>query len=202
MPRFTITAASLAAIAMRPAKGLMRALVDPLNRYLYEAGILDDRLQLVHFLAQGCHETDRFNTLVEYGGRSYFRRYDGRGDLGNVRPGDGYRYRGRGFLQTTGRANYTAAAKASSLDLVANPDLAAEPDTAVQIAVVYWVTRHVAAAAQRDDLEAVTRLINGGLNGLADRQAALDRAKAAFPDPPDWIDNPPTPARPSRRAFS
>ncbi|MGL4964952.1 MAG: glycoside hydrolase family 19 protein [Inquilinus sp.] len=196
MPQFTVTAASLAAIAMRPANALMRALVDPLNSYLYEAGILDDRLQLVHILAQGCHETDRFNTLVEYGGRSYFRRYDGRGDLGNVQPGDGYRYRGRGFLQTTGRANYKAAAKASSIDLVANPDLAAEPDTAVQIAVVYWVTRHVAAAAQRDDAEAVTRLINGGLNGLADRLAALARAKAAFPDPPDWADDPPIPARP------
>jgi hypothetical protein len=67
---------------------------------------------------------------------------------------------------------------------VGNPDLAIEPDSAVQIAVVYWVTRHIAAAAQRDDLTAVTRLVNGGTNGLADLKAALERAKAAFPNLP------------------
>lgn len=201
MPQFTITPASLAAVAAQPVNGLMLSLVGPLVRYAGEAGILDDRLQLVHFLAQGCHETDRFNTLVEYGGRSYFQRYDGRKDLGNTQPGDGDRFRGRGFLQTTGRANYAAASKASGLDLVGDPDRAADPDTAVEIAVVYWATRHCAAAAQRDDVVAVTRLINGGTNGLADRKAALARAKAVFPDPPDWIDNPPTPTRPPRRVF-
>ncbi|TSD89059.1 hypothetical protein FFK22_008740 [Mycobacterium sp. KBS0706] len=182
MPHFTIGAASLAAIALRPANALMHALVEPLNRYLYEAGILDDRLQLVHFLAQGCHETARFRTLVEDGDPEYFERYDGRKDLGNTEPGDGWRFRGRGFLQTTGRFNYARASKSSGIDLLHNPDLAAEPDTAVEIAVAYWVTRHIAAAAQRDDVVAVTRLINGGENGLADRKAALARAKAVWTD--------------------
>lgn len=191
-----ITADRLSAVAMRPVNALMRTLVDPLNRYLGEAGILDSRLQLVHFLAQGCHETDRFNTLVEYGGRSYFRRYDGREDLGNTQPGDGYRFRGRGFLQTTGRFNYAEAAKASGIDILNSPDLAADPDTAVRVAVFYWTSKKIAPAAERDDVRRVTLLINGGLNGFEDRMAALDRAKAAFPVPPDWAANPPIPAVP------
>lgn len=198
-----ITLDKLLAISGRRAPTtVMRALVDPLQEHLSVAGILDSRLQTVHFLAQGCHETDRFNTMVEYGGPSYFERYDGRKDLGNLKDGYGYRYRGRGFFQLTGANNYDRAGRDLGLPLFENPDLAADPATSVRIAVFYWQHRKIGPWAEADNVRMVTRLINGGTNGLADREAALKRAKAAYEPPPDWTTNPPTPARPPRRAFS
>lgn len=190
----TITLDKLVSISgRRKPTDVMRALVDPLQEHLSAAGILNSRLQTVHFLAQGCHETDRFATLVEYGRPSYFTRYDGRRDLGNLQPGDGFRYRGRGFLQTTGRANYAEAAAASGIDILNHPDLAAAPDTAVRIAVFYWIDRKIGPWAEADNVRTVTRRINGGLTGLDDRLLALARAKEAYPKAPDWIDNPPIP---------
>ncbi|WP_052119963.1 glycoside hydrolase family 19 protein [Inquilinus limosus] len=200
-----ITLDKLVAISgRRKPTDVMAALVDPLQKHLGAAGILDSRLQTIHFLAQGCHETDRFNTLVEYGKRPYFDRYDTRTDLGNTpqMDGDGYRYRGRGFFQLTGANNYDRAGRDLGLPLLENPDVAADPETSVRIAVFYWQHRNIGAWAESDNCRAVTRLINGGLNGLPDREEALKRAKAAYKPPPDWIDNPSIPARPSSRAFS
>lgn len=103
---------------------------------------------------------------------------------GNNEPGDGYRFRGRGFIQLTGRGNYKAFSAAISvpgLDLVETPDRAAEADIAARIAVAYWKQRGINAAADRDDAVAVTRLINGkALKGLEERRLLLDVAKNAF----------------------
>lgn len=102
------------------------------------------------------------------------------GRMGNTEPGDGYRYRGRGFTQLTGKDNYTAASESLGIDLVNNPDMAADPEVAAKVATWYWQNREgLSEAAQSGDTREVTRLINGGDNGLADREAQTSRYLAA-----------------------
>jgi putative chitinase len=101
-------------------------------------------------------------------------------DLGNTKPGDGYRYRGRGFLQITGRAAYRETGRKIGVDLEADPEKAAEPYHALLAAAAFWDSRNLNQVADRDDLEAVTRAINGGRNGLADRRKRLEQAKALW----------------------
>lgn len=134
-------------------------------------------LRVSHFIAQAAHESDGFCTLEEYGGATYFARYDGRADLGNTRPGDGARYHGRGIFQLTGRANYRRFGEILGIDLEASPERAAEPVTSLRIAAAYWNERRISPAADADDLVTVTRLINGGRNGLKERGAYLAIAK-------------------------
>lgn len=96
----------------------------------------------------------------------------GKRNLGNSEQGDGYKYRGRGFTQLTGRSNYARAGKALGVDLLANPDLASEPELAAKIATWYWQDREgLAEAGKRGDVETTTKKINGGQKGLADRKA-------------------------------
>ncbi|MCH7862898.1 MAG: glycoside hydrolase family 19 protein, partial [Proteobacteria bacterium] len=136
-------------------------------------------LRLAHFLAQAGLETMGFARMVEmWGPTPAQRRYEGRADLGNVRPGDGFRYRGRGVLQITGRDNYRRFGALIGVDIEGQPDRAAEPPIAMALACAYWTSRRINAAADRDDVEAVTRLITGGLNGIDDRRQRLARAKA------------------------
>jgi putative chitinase len=137
-------------------------------------------LRIAHFIAQGAHETGGFIFFKELGGPSYFKKYDGRKDLGNIQPGDGARFAGRGMFQLTGRANYTAAAKETGLDFVGKPEMASDPELSVLLAVNYWKSRNINPKADADDLEGVTRKINGGLNGLVDRAKYLARAKAVI----------------------
>lgn len=153
---------------------------EPLNKALREAYITEP-LEVAHFLAQVLHETGGFRWLEEIWGPSAAqRRYEGRRDLGNVLPGDGYLFRGRGLIHLTGRNNYQKAGQALGLPLEERPELAAEPEHAARIACWYWNSRGLGRAALRDDLEQVTRGVNGGVNGLADRAAWLARAKAAL----------------------
>ena len=100
--------------------------------------------------------------------------------LGNTQPGDGYRYRGRGFMQITGRANYRDMGRKIGVDLEANPDLAAEPLYALMTAAAFWDNRDLNKFADRNDLDGITRRINGGLNGLDHRKSNLDLAKRIF----------------------
>jgi putative chitinase len=102
----------------------------------------------------------------------------GESHLGNDQPSDGYRYRGRGLIQLTGRANY----RRTGPEYEVNPDLVLTPAGSVKAAVDFWRTRKLNPAADKDDVDAVTRLINGGLVGLAERQALTDKAKAIWPD--------------------
>jgi len=141
-------------------------------------GLLDGAgLRLAHWLAQAAHETGGFVYMQELGGASYFAKYDGRKDLGNVKPGDGARYHGRGLFQLTGRANYLDYGKAMGLDLINQPDLAAQPDVGLWIACEYWKRKGLNTLADADDVVGITRKINGGINGLADRKARLAVAK-------------------------
>jgi len=138
---------------------------------------INTALRAAHFLAQTCHESDGFVTTVEYASGA---AYEGRADLGNTQPGDGVRYKGRGLIQLTGRANYGAYGKILGLDLVGQPDLAADPPTSLVVACEYWKQKGLNAFADQDDIETITRRINGGLNGIDDRRDRLARAKAAL----------------------
>ena len=150
------------------------------------AGI-DTPLRLSHFLAQVCEETGKFRWFTELGSVGYFAKYDGRVDLGNDHPGDGFRYRGRGDVMLTGRANYARYGKEVGVDLVNDPDLASHPDIATAIACAYWADHGCNAPADDDSVIGVTRLINGGLNGLLDREDALGRIKAWFAGRPEEV---------------
>mgnify|MGYP005812094703 CR=1 FL=1 len=102
----------------------------------------------------------------------------GRRNLGNTQYGDGWRFRGRGVKQLTGRENYTSHSAALNLPLADRPELLEDPLQGVRAACWFWDSRDCNALADRDDLEAVTKRINGGLNGLDQRRDGTDRAKA------------------------
>jgi predicted chitinase len=91
--------------------------------------------------------------------------------MGNKDPGDGFKYRGRGVIQLTGKANYEKFGQILGIDLVNNPDMASDPAVASKIAIAYWKNRVPEQAAQQGDVKSVTKAINGGYNGLADRQS-------------------------------
>jgi len=139
-------------------------------------------LRAAHFLAQVGHESAGLRYMEEIADGS---AYEGRADLGNTRPGDGRRFKGRGPIQLTGRANYRAFTRwarstgRTTHDFEASPHLVAQPEWGFLAASYYWTVArpNLNAQADRDDLEAVTRSINGGLNGLADRRQRLNRCK-------------------------
>jgi predicted chitinase len=130
------------------------------------------------FLAQLAHESAEFRFMEEiWGPTPAQKRYEGRRDLGNTQPGDGFRYKGRGPIQVTGRANYKRYGDLLGIDLVGSPQLAATPEVGFRIAGLYWRTNGINAMADRQDIVAVTRAINGGTNGLDDRKKYYDRAR-------------------------
>lgn len=138
---------------------------------------IDNTLRIAHFLAQTCHESAGFRTTEEFASGE---AYEGRSDLGNTKPGDGKRYKGRGLLQLTGRANYRSVGKKLKLKLEEDPLLAADPATSLLIACEYWKSRTINPDCNRDDIITVTRKVNGGLNGIDDRRHYLTKAKAAL----------------------
>lgn len=138
---------------------------------------INTKLRIAHFMGQVTHECAGFRTTEEFASGA---AYEGREDLGNVHEGDGVRYKGRGLIQLTGRANYRKIGQRLDLPLEDNPTLAAEPATSLKIACEYWKSRNINAAADRDDLIKATKLVNGGLNGLEDRRKYLQKAKTAL----------------------
>jgi putative chitinase len=97
----------------------------------------------------------------------------GRINLGNTQKGDGYKFRGRGFLQLTGRANYEAYKKYSGLDVVSNPDLVATFAVGLDVAGWFWSKRGVNGLADKNDIVAVTKKVNGGQIGISKRKQFL-----------------------------
>ena len=133
------------------------------------------------FLAQIGHESGGLHWLVElWGPTASQRRYEGRYDLGNIAPGDGYKFRGRGLIQVTGRANYTAASKALGVDLVAAPERLGEPELACRSAAWFWKSHGLNELADAGEFEKITRRINGGLNGYPERLGLYEAAKEVF----------------------
>jgi putative chitinase len=129
------------------------------------------------FIAQVGHESGQFRWLKElWGPTAQQAGYEGRADLGNTVAGDGSRYRGRGLIQITGRANYAACGEALGLDLLSKPELLELPQHAAMSAAWFWSTKGLNTLADKGDFVKITRRINGGLNGQADRQALYDKA--------------------------
>lgn len=129
-------------------------------------------LARAHFLAQCAHESGNFRYNKEiWGPSSAQQRYEGRRDLGNVSDGDGKRFMGRGYIQVTGRANYTQFNKGVSDDVILNPTLV-ESKYVAETAAWFWKTRKLNNLAIDDttaSVKRITRVINGGYNGLDDR---------------------------------
>ncbi|WP_440090158.1 glycoside hydrolase family 19 protein [Pseudomonas fragariae (ex Marin et al. 2024)] len=139
------------------------------------------RERIAAFIAQVGHESGQLRYVRELGGREYLSKYDtGKlaERLGNTpeADGDGQFYRGRGLIQVTGRANYAECGEALGLDLINHPELLEQPEHAAMSAAWYWGSRGLNSLADKGDFLAITKRINGGTNGLADRQALYDRA--------------------------
>lgn len=100
--------------------------------------------------------------------------------MGNVRWDDGYRYRGRGFIQLTGRSNYRKYGRLIGYDLERNPDLCLQYGISALVACAYWNENNLSNLADQDNISEITRRINGGWNGLGDRRYKLVRAKMAL----------------------
>ena len=178
-PGLAVTRERLLRLAPSANTAIVAGLAERFDK-LAEDHDVTTRLRLCHFLAQAAHETDSFRTLEEYGGPAYFIRYEGRRDLGNTQTGDGARYHGRGIFQLTGRANYRRFGRIVGIDLEAEPERAKEPETSLRVALAYWSERAINTAADADDIERVTKLINGGRNGLAERRRYLAKAKEVW----------------------
>lgn len=166
-----------------PKAGCQAALFVPaLNAAMGKYGIVG-RLRAAAFIAQIGHESGQLQYMRELGSDAYLAKYDtGRlaGRLGNTpeADGDGQQYRGRGLIQVTGHDNYEACSEALFGDsrLLATPELLEYPVYAAMSAGWYWQRNGLNTLADSGDLAAITRKINGGTNGLAERQALYERA--------------------------
>jgi predicted chitinase len=126
------------------------------------------------FLAQLAHESAELRFMEEIASGA---AYEGRKDLGNTQPGDGTRYKGRGPIQLTGRANYKKFSDLLGLDLINNPTIAATPEVGFRVAGLFWQSHGLNELADQRQFETITRRINGGLNGQPDRLMYYERAK-------------------------
>lgn len=146
----------------------------------YREAELTNTRRLACFLAQTAQETGGYRWLRELGSPIYFKRYEGRRDLGNSQTGDGYAYRGGGLLMLTGRRNYERCGNALGVPLVEQPDLIVQPDIAVRSACWFWMSHNCNHLADAGDFLRLTRIINGGLNGIKERRAWLGRIETAM----------------------
>ena len=142
-------------------------------------------LRAAAFLAQLAHESGQLRFMEEiFGPTAAQRRYEPvtslSKTLGNTQRGDGFRFKGRGPIQLTGRANYERFGGLLGIDLVGNPPLAAPPEVGFRIAGLFWKNRGLNPLADAQNFREITRRINGGFNGLADRLNFYARAKAVL----------------------
>ncbi len=172
----TMTAV-LARVAGRPMSPLAD-LGAALAKYAPRFGLLDTVPRFANFVGQACHESGRFRYLREiWGPTDQQRKYEGRADLGNTQPGDGKRYMGRGIFQITGRANYTEMAMRTGQPLVDHPELVETPDLAVLTACIYWQSRKLSLLADAGKEDDISRRINGGVIGIAERRQMVGIVK-------------------------
>lgn len=133
------------------------------------------------FLAQIGHESGGLHWTSELWGPTAAQTgYEGRKDLGNTQPGDGFRFRGRGLIQITGRDNYYTAGAALGVDLLSDPALLAQPALAARSAAWFWKAHGLNELADAGDFSHITRRINGGFNGQDARTALWETAKEAI----------------------
>ena len=170
-----------------------RQLYLPFINRIMEIYEIDTPLRASAFLAQIAHESAELRFMEEiWGPTAQQKKYEPPSDvatrLGNTQPGDGFRYRGRGPIQITGRSNYKRFGDLLGVDLVGNPDLAATPQFAFSTAGLFWKMNGLNELADVQDFITITRRINGGLNGLAERQKYYEIAKNVLgaEDPGDF----------------
>lgn len=133
-------------------------------------------LRVVHYLSQVFHESGALRYTEEIASGS---SYEGRKDLGNTERGDGVRFKGRGFLQITGRKNYQDYAKSPYCngDLMSHPEWLSKSPGNQKASMYFWMKNGLNALADKDDVRAVTKRINGGYNGLSNREYYYRRFK-------------------------
>ena len=132
-----------------------------------------------HYIAQVAHETGELRYMEEL---SSGAQYEGRKDLGNIHPGDGVRYKGRGYLQTTGRSNYQryASSKYCNGDLMSHPEWLSRSPGNQKSSMFFWMVNGLNELSDFDDVKSVTKRVNGGYNGLESRMYYTRRAKSVF----------------------
>lgn len=150
--------------------------LDPLNAAMEEFEINTPKRQAA-FLGQISHESGELRYVQEIASGG---AYEGREDLGNIEPGDGIKYKGRGLLQITGRYGYEQCGTALGLDLIDNPELLELPDNACRSASWWWWKHGCNQLADAENYALITRRINGGMNGYADRVVYWERAQDAI----------------------
>lgn len=149
----------------------------PITEAMAEFGI-DTPSRQAAFLAQIGHESDHLAYAHEiWGPTTAQRRYEGRSDLGNTQKGDGELFKGRGLIQITGRANYAAVSDALHYNFIANPSALEQPEWAAESAAWFWKSHGLNELADSGDFPQITRRINGGLNGYADRFDLWQKAR-------------------------
>lgn len=159
--------------AGRQAGVFVCALNTAMNRYA-----IVGTLRVAAFIAQVGHESGQLRWVREiWGPTAQQAAYEGRADLGNTVKGDGSKFRGRGLIQVTGRANYAACGDALGLDLINRPELLEQPQYATMSAAWFWSSRGLNTLADAGEFVKITRRINGGINGLEDRRQLWERAK-------------------------
>ncbi|MBO7051788.1 MAG: glycoside hydrolase family 19 protein [Prevotella sp.] len=153
-----------------------------MNRYAEEFGITTP-LQWVHYLAQVAHESAELRYTEELASGAAYDTGRLAVKLGNTpeKDGDGQKYKGRGLIQLTGRSNYEAYKKYCGYDVVKQPELLAKPVGAIRSSMWFWKTHGLNELADRDDIVAVTKRINGGTNHLYERRNYLTQAKKVIP---------------------
>ncbi len=212
-----LTRTQIKSIFPRAAEADVDAFLKFGEQALKSSGILDAVTRLQYFLAQLGHESNGLTSREEglnYSAARLMETWPSRfptldiakqyernpeklanfvygGRMGNVNPGDGYRFRGRGYIQLTGRETYREVGRVAGLDLETNPDLAAKPENAIRIACAYWTWKNINPACDVSDFTAVTKKINGGTIGLNDRLHWLSKVKTVVNAPPGT-----TPAKP------
>jgi hypothetical protein len=130
-------------------------------------------------------ETGNFSPVKERGGPTYLMNlYENRKDLGNVNPGDGVKFRGRGFIQITGRWDYAHFGSELGRDLENNPDLALDPSVSAEVLALYFHERHIHVYADQQNWEMVRRRVNGGLTGWPRFIDAVTKLVSALNNPP------------------
>lgn len=169
----------IAIIAPKKYDAKSKSITDALNA-TFDKYAINTNLRICHFLAQILHESGAFHYAVEIWGNTVAQQaYDTRVDLGNTpeHDGDGYKYRGRGWIQVTGKSNYKFVSKELGQDFVENPDLLGIEPWAGLSAGWYWNKRKLNEWADKDDILTITKKVNGGYNGIDHRKMWLMKAK-------------------------
>jgi len=168
--------AQLSSIMPQASQEDLDAYAGPLQDAMEEFDI-DTPLRKRAFIAQLAHESGELRWHEELASGA---DYEGRADLGNTRPGDGVRYKGRGLIQVTGRDNYKRIGAAIGEPLETNPTRLLDPVVSARAAAYFWKSRGLNELADANRFTDISRAINGGLNGIDDRREFWARAKLAI----------------------